>query len=210
MKRDADIARERFDRAAAGWDENPTRRALASEVAAAIRRQVGLDPEMQVLDFGAGTGLLTLALLPDVAAITAVDASGAMLEVLAGKLGALGVTSVSTRHCDIGREPLPESAYSLVVSSMVLHHIADIPATLAILRRCLKPSGRIALADLDREDGSFHPDPSGVFHNGFEREEVRRWVEEAGFHEVAITEATRIRRPSREYPVFLVTGQRGA
>lgn len=201
----------RFDRVAAGWDNSPARVALAKGVAEAIRKAVPVAPYMEVLDFGAGTGLLTLALLPYVGRITAVDASGEMLKVLGEKLTGLGIGNVETRHGDIRQDPLPERAYSLVVSSMVMHHVADVPATLRVLRRCLTPGGWIAFADLDSEDGSFHPDRTGVFHNGFERAQMRQWLEEAGFTQVAIRDAYRMVKPgpegvSRDYPIFLATG----
>jgi len=67
--------RARFDRAAAEWDANPARVALARAVAEAIRKAVPLRPDMNVLDFGAGTGLVTLGLLSSVGRLTAVDAS---------------------------------------------------------------------------------------------------------------------------------------
>jgi precorrin-6B methylase 2 len=54
--------RERFDRLAAEWDANPGRVALTQAVVAAIRNAVPLRPDMRALDFGAGTGLVTLGL----------------------------------------------------------------------------------------------------------------------------------------------------
>ncbi|MEI8122213.1 MAG: class I SAM-dependent methyltransferase [bacterium] len=204
----------RFNRVAAGWDSNPARVDLAKGVTEAIQKAVPITQDMAILDFGAGTGLLTLGLLPYVAHVTAVDASDEMLRVLADKLKAMGIENVNTRHCDIGKEPLPEAEYSLVVSSMVLHHIVDVPRTLHLLRRCLRPSGWIALADLDSEDGSFHPDPTGVFHKGFDRGQICRWLKEAGFVDVSIQDAYQMKRQSdggqaREYPLFLATGRVG-
>ncbi len=214
MTAETQVVQARFDRVAAEWDANPARVALARGIVDAIRQAVPLSRELSALDFGAGTGLLTLGLLPYVAHITAVDASGEMLKVLAEKLLTLGIHNVTTRHCDIGRDPLPEATFSLVVSSMVLHHLADVPKTFKQLRRCLCSGGRVALADLDVEDGSFHADPTGVFHKGFERGQICQWLKEAGFSEVASRDAFRMVRPQpdgtvREYPIFLVTGSVG-
>jgi len=200
-----------FDRVAVEWDSNPARVALARGIVEAICQAVPLSPDLEALDFGAGTGLLTLGLLPYVARITAVDASGEMLKVLANKLQNLGIQNVTTRHCDIGKEPLPAAGYTLVVSSMVLHHLANVPRTLKQLRHCLCFGGWIALADLDAEDGSFHSDPTGIFHHGFDRNLICQWLKEAGFTEVKSQEAYRIARPQsdgtvREYSVFLITG----
>ena len=203
--------RARFNRVAAGWDSNPARVDLVKGVAAAIQKAVPLSQDMAILDFGAGTGLLTLGLLPYVAHVTSVDASDEMLRVLADKLKSLGIENVKTLHCDIGKEPLPEAAYSLVVSSMVLHHIVDVPQTLHLLRCSLRPGGWIALADLDTEDGSFHSDSTGVFHKGFDRDQISRWLLGAGFSEVDVRDAYRMERRQEdgttcEYPVFLATG----
>lgn len=196
----------RFDRAAGEWDSNPMRVALAKAVSEAIRQAVPLRDDMQVLDFGAGTGLLTLALLPHVGAVTAADASGEMLRVFEGKIAALKVSNVRTLHGDIASVPMPEAAFDLVVSSMVLHHIKDVPAALARLRHCVRLGGRIALADLDAEDGSFHADRTGVYHRGFDRRDVCAWLEQAGFKDATARDAHRIERDGRQYGVFLVTG----
>ena len=59
-RQDEDEVRGRFDRVAAEWDSNPDRVALAGAVAKAIRKAVPLRADMCTLDFGAGTGLLTL------------------------------------------------------------------------------------------------------------------------------------------------------
>jgi ubiquinone/menaquinone biosynthesis C-methylase UbiE len=49
-----------------------------------------------VLDYGAGTGLLTLNLQPQVAAIVAMDSSAGMLEKVTEKLHAAGIRNVVT------------------------------------------------------------------------------------------------------------------
>ena len=206
--------RARFDRVAADWDTSPGRIVLARAVTEAIRTAVALRSDMHAMDFGAGTGLVTLGLLPYVGSLTAVDASSEMLKVLDEKVKALRIANVHTLLCEIGQTPLPVSAFDLIVSSMVLHHIPDVPQALRQLRPCLRPGGWIALADLDTEDGTFHADPAGVYHHGLDRGDVRGWLTAAGFTATAAREAHRIARPSsagqvREYPVFLVTGRAG-
>jgi len=206
--------RARFDRVAAEWDANPGRVLLARAVVESIRIAVALRPDMNAMDFGAGTGLVTLGLLPYVGNLTAVDASGEMLRVLDEKLKALGIGNVHTMLCDIAKTPMPAATFDLIVSSMVLHHIPDVSEALQRLRPCLRPGGWIALADLESEDGTFHSDSTGVYHHGFDRDEVCRWLQDAGFVDTTVREAHRIVRPSgdgrtREYPVFLVTGRAG-
>ena len=202
----------RFNKVAAEWDNNPTRVALAGAVVEAIRAAVPLRTQMQAMDFGAGTGLVTLGLLSSVNSVTAVDASGEMLRVLDEKLRALKIENVHTLQCDISRAPLPANQFDLVVSSMVLHHLPDVSPVLQRLRPSLRPGGWIALADLDSEDGSFHPEMKGVYHKGLDRGEVCRWLEQAGFLDVTVRNAHTITRPAtdgaiRQYGVFLATGR---
>jgi ubiquinone/menaquinone biosynthesis C-methylase UbiE len=160
--------RTRFGRVAAEWDANPMRVALARTVTEEIRKAVVLHTAMNAMDFGAGTGLVTLGLLPYVGYLTAVDTSGAMLRVLEEKLKAMQLHNVHTLLSEVG-SPLPVSGFDLIVSSMVLHHISDVTLALQRLRPCLRPGGWIALADLDVEDGTFHADATGVYHHGFDR-----------------------------------------
>ena len=206
--------RTRFDRVAGEWDANPGRIILAQAVVEAIRNDVPLRPDMKVMDFGAGTGLVALGLSAYVGSITAVDASGAMLRELDGKLKALQIGNIHRMRCDIDTTPLPVAQFDLIVSSMVLHHIPDVPRTIQRLRPCCRPGGWIALADLDSEDGTFHADSTGVFYRGFDRTEVCTWLNAAGFVDTVAREAHRIIRPSPDgtidqYPVFLVSGRAG-
>jgi ubiquinone/menaquinone biosynthesis C-methylase UbiE len=76
----------RFDEAATTWDEQPRRVTLARAVADEITRQIPLSRDIDVLDFGCGTGLLTLALPPFVRSVTGADTSAGMLEVLRRKV----------------------------------------------------------------------------------------------------------------------------
>ena len=202
----------RFDKVAAEWDSNPGRVELAKAVGAAIRKAVPLRSDMKVMDFGAGTGLLTLALLPYISSLMAVDASTEMLRVLDQKLTTLQIGNVRTLLCDFTETPLPVAEFDLIVSSMVLHHISDVQQMFRRLQPCLRLGGRIAMADLDSEDGTFHPDPTGVFHHGLDRSKVCEWLENAGFVDVVSQDAYSIKRPSasggtKQYGVFLVTGR---
>ncbi|HMV67737.1 MAG TPA: methyltransferase domain-containing protein, partial [Myxococcota bacterium] len=101
--------------------------------------------------------------------------------------------------------PLAER-FDLIVSAMAMHHVEDTAALLRSLRAHLAPGGQIALADLDAEDGSFHPPGvEGVFHAGFERAALGAAIEAAGFSAPRFTTACVVHRDGREYPVFLVT-----
>lgn len=203
-----------FDTRAATWDEEPRRVQLAREVADAIINAVRPTAEMDAMDFGCGTGLLTLFLHPRLRSITGVDSSRGMLEVLAGKVRALNLANVRSQLCDLGQGERPNGQYHLIVSSMALHHVAELPPLFRLFHDLLLPGGIICVADLDKEDGTFHDDPTGVHHFGFERPLVRKLLAEAGFTDSRDTTAAVIRKgtagQTRDYPVFLVSARKSA
>ncbi|MBW4056610.1 MAG: class I SAM-dependent methyltransferase [Proteobacteria bacterium] len=196
-----------FDAAALHWDEEPRRLKLAGEIAASIRANLTLSPEWDALDFGCGTGLVTFQLAPDLRSITGVDSSSGMIERLTAKTQKSGLSNVRAELCDLGKGELPTGKYHLITSSMTLHHIKDIAPLLQLLKTLLHPGGRIALADLEAENGSFHEDPTGVFHHGFSTEELTGMLEMAGFSSIVITTAAHVVKGDRTYPVLLATAQ---
>jgi hypothetical protein len=75
------------------------------------------------------------------------------------------------------------------------------------LKKLLHPGGWVALADLESEDGSFHDDPTGIFHHGFSAEELSGMLKRAGFSSVVVTPVTKVIRGERSYPVLLARAQ---
>ncbi len=197
----------RFDDEARTWD-TPEHVLRAAAVADAIRSEVSLDPSMRVIDVGAGTGLLGLALADDVGEVVLAEPSSGMLEVVREKVAALGDERISVRTFDLVSDPPPEPAFDLAVSLLVLHHIEDTIGALRSIAALLAPGGRIALADLEAEDGSFHDDHDGIHHFGFERTALAAAAAVAGFAEARVVTATEIERDGRVYPVVLLLGTR--
>lgn len=197
-----------FDQKAATWDAEPRRVALARAVADAIIEAAHPNAEMDVLDIGCGTGLLTLFLQPRVRNITGIDSSRGMLDVLDRKVRERGLANVRTRLCDVARGERPDGRYHLTVSSMALHHVGQLLPLFRLFADLLLPGGILCLADLDKEDGTFHDDPTGVRHFGFERAALKEMLAEAGFMECRDTTAAVIRKERGEYPVFLVIARK--
>ena len=65
-----------FDERAATWDDDPAKVERANVVAAAIREAIALDGSERLLEYGAGTGLVTQALRDAVGPVTLADTSG--------------------------------------------------------------------------------------------------------------------------------------
>lgn len=162
-----------------------------------------------MIDIGAGTGLLGLALAGDVGEVVLAEPSHGMLEVVREKLAADGPRNVSAVRFDLTSDPPPGEPFDLAVSMLVLHHLEDTAGAMGAILRLLRPGGRIALADLDAEDGSFHdPDAEGIHHRGFDRDALAGLARAAGFIDVEIRTATEIEHEAGRFPVFLLLGRR--
>jgi ubiquinone/menaquinone biosynthesis C-methylase UbiE len=138
------------------WDERVEawETVAASEAFLAIRDRIVelAEPRRDdcVVDLGAGTGLLALALAPRVQKLVAVDISERMLERLDDRAAADGVHNVEPLVADLRRLPLEDESATLVVSNYAFHHLDDPGKELALAeaRRILRPGGRLVLCDM--------------------------------------------------------------
>ncbi|MFN8623640.1 MAG: class I SAM-dependent methyltransferase [Chloroflexota bacterium] len=199
-----------FDERAREWDtqERIDRAAVMADV---IRRHVPVPADGRIVDLGAGTGLLGLALRGETGTGTLVlaEPSEGMRQVAAEKVAALGIRDVEIVPLDLGAGAGAGEPFDLAVSLLVLHHVPDTVAVLATVHDLLRPGGWMALADLDAEDGTFHdPDAEGIHHRGFARDHVEDLARAAGFTEVATHDAVSIEHERGTYPLFLLVGRR--
>jgi hypothetical protein len=92
---------------------------------------------------------------------------------------------------------------------MTLHHIPDIDGILGRFHALLVPGGRLCVADLDTEDGSFHG-PGAKVHLGFDRGDLAARMVRAGFTGVRFSTPYEIRRAGAAgpecFPLFLAVG----
>ena len=75
----------------------------------------------------------------------------------------------------------------------------------------METGSRIALIDLDKEDGSFHSDNSlGGFHCGFDRHALESILTKYAFEKIDFVTAHHFTWNSKKYSAFLVTAIKGA
>lgn len=201
----------RFDKAALTWDEKPLRVELAKNIAKGIVENIPIKSDMKVLDFGCGTGLLSFFILPYVKEVVGVDNSSKMVEVFNKKAEDNNIQNARAYVFDLEKENLNED-FDLIINSMVFHHIEDLERILKSLYSHLKGNGYIAIADLVKEDGSFHDDNDGVVHFGFDVESLKSLFEKVGFKDVESNIVHTVKKQKgdgeREYPIFLIVGKK--
>ena len=198
-----------FDVKAATWEEDPFRVKLAYDISDTIIREIAPAKDMNVLDYGCGSGLVTLKLQPFVKSITGMDSSEGMLAVLRSKVEKQHLKNVHIRFMDLEQCTEVNDMFHLIVSSMTLHHIKEPLRLFKQFYDFLLPGGLLGIADLDKEDGAFHKDNTGVVHFGFERSQLKGFLEEAGFSSVRDVTAAKLTRADkennrREFSVFLI------
>jgi ubiquinone/menaquinone biosynthesis C-methylase UbiE len=203
------MGQNRFDDEAKTWDADSEKTQHIAPVAEAIARLLPQNPNLIALEYGCGTGQLSFALRDRFSKITLMDSSTGMIEVVRRKIAAAQAISMEAIHLDIQETP-PEhyGPYDIIYNAMTLHHIVDTHAMLKSWRVLLSNGGRLFIADLDKEDGTFHRSPVTV-HHGFEREALGKIASQAGFTNIGFQSVCSLTRKAtdgvmRVYPLFLM------
>ena len=193
---------DHFNEKAKTWDADEMIKKLSSAVGSSILEHTSLNPQMNVMDFGAGTGLICSHVAPLVNKIVAVDISEAMLDKLVAKPELQGKVEAICQN--ILEQPLT-TQFDLIMSAMAMHHVEDTAKLIQSFSEHLTPGAKLALADLDKEDGSFHPaDVEGVYHSGFERDDFKILLKTHGFEDIHFFTTHTVVKEDKEYPIFLV------
>lgn len=199
----------RFDTLAGSWDNNPIRQAIARNTAQQIRKRLPLTQEMYGLDYGCGTGLVLLGLIAELKEMDGMDESFGMIEVLNEKFQQAHINNARAIQHNIEKQDLPAEKYDLITSGMALHHIKTPQMFFDKTYAALKAGGYLCVADLDSEDGSFHPEQiTDYFHNGFDRQEIEKDMQQAGFRGIQIATCYTVEKQAKQYPIFLAIGQK--
>ncbi len=115
----------------------------------------------QVLDIGAGTGLMAHEMGRIVGAqggVVGVDRSAAMLAVAAERCAEL--PQVRFEVGDACALPLPDGSVDVAVSMQVHEYVPDTAAAIEDIYRVLKPGGRVSILDTAWDSVVWHTDDS--------------------------------------------------
>ena len=200
------MAIDHFAEKSKSWDMNSKRVHNAKSIADGISGGIELNSSMTLMDFGAGTGLLSYFIAPMVDRIVAVDNSPSMLEKFKEKRAEFDCKT-EVLELDLTVATL-ERKFDGIISSMTVHHLEDTKALFQKFYEMLEGGGFLAIADLDTEDGTFHSDNKGVFHFGFDRKELEKIALEVGFKNIHFKLVSTINKPHATFTVFLMLAER--
>ncbi|MDA0268367.1 MAG: class I SAM-dependent methyltransferase [Cyanobacteria bacterium] len=129
-----------WNKVAAGYAKQP----IADEAAYQKKLQVTreyLQPSMNVLEFGCGTGSTALAHAPYVHHIRAIDFSSNMIAIAQAKADAQNIQNVTFEQASIDELNVPDRTYDAVLGLNVLHLIENKEEVIAKVYDMLQPGG---------------------------------------------------------------------
>lgn len=152
------------------------RKALAKIIEKEVRTELDNSQGKSLIDYGSGTGLVSLELTDLVDSIILVDSSKQMLDVAEAKISQQGISNAKVQYADLIQET-PELKADIVLMSLVLLHIPDTKKILQELFNILNKGGKLIIIDFDKNDQISHP----KVHNGFSHDELKKLISEVGF-----------------------------
>jgi ubiquinone/menaquinone biosynthesis C-methylase UbiE len=141
----ADRVRERFARTAAQMVERELQR--RERLRDEVERFVPLAGNERVLDSGAGTGALALALGPLVGRVVALDLVPELLALGRQAAESAGVENILFVEGDATSLPFDRDSFDLAACHRALHHIARPELVISELVRVTRIGGRILVID---------------------------------------------------------------
>ena len=166
MKHDFNHKAETFD--------SPKNIFLANLVCQAVEKQINVLSDKEILDFGGGTGLLSLPLAEQAKSVTLVDISEKMLEQARLKAEQQDIKNIQFLEQDLLEKPLKQE-FDLIVVCRVLHHMPDVDEALSLFHQHLRENGQLLLADFTKTEAD---------HHGFDLAELEKQLIEHGFSSV--------------------------
>ena len=129
-----------WDRVAEGYSKQPISDEAAYQKKLEVTREY-LTPDMEVLEFGCGTGSTAIAHAPYVKHIQAIDISPKMIEIAKSKGEAQGVENVTFERSTLDEVKVPDRTLDAVLGLNILHLVDDKAAAINRVFRLIKPGG---------------------------------------------------------------------
>ena len=162
-----------FNHKAESFD-SPKNIFIADLIRQEVEKQIVDFSDKRILDFGGGTGLVTLPLAAQSKLVMLVDISDKMLDQARLKVEKQAIDNVYLLQQDLLTNPL-DQLFDIIVVSRVLHHMPNVEKTLAMFRNHLVEDGQLFIADFVKTD---------VNHHGFHLADLEGKLSQSGFSSV--------------------------
>jgi 2-polyprenyl-3-methyl-5-hydroxy-6-metoxy-1,4-benzoquinol methylase len=197
-----------FDDVARDWDNKPERLERSVVIADKIVGAISLRPSMTALEFGAGTGILSLLLKNHFSEITMMDSSREMVRMMEEKVVLSADQHLKPLFFDLEKEAYAGQKVDVIFTQMVMHHVNKLDVVLSHFRKMLKNDGHLAIVDLYAEDGSFHGD-GFKGHLGFNPDDLANKLQALGFIDINYQNSYVMRKETadgvqKDFPLFLL------
>jgi ubiquinone/menaquinone biosynthesis C-methylase UbiE len=136
-----------MDQSVKFWDkiaDRYSKQPVADEAAYQKKLQVTREyfrPDMEVLEFGCGTGSTAISHAPYVKHILAIDISSKMIEIAQGKADEKKIQNVTFRCSTIDDFSTSDRSLDAVLGLSILHLLNDKEEVIAKVHKMLKPGG---------------------------------------------------------------------
>ncbi len=170
-------SQEFFSTAAGEWDR--MRAELFGRRMDLLALLALIDPDWTVGDLGCGTGQMSESLAPFVRRVVAVDESVAMLA--AARKRVEGCDNVDVRRGTVESLPLDDGELDAALLFLVFPYLGEPARAVREAARVLRPGGRLLVVDMMPHDREEYRQRMGHLWQGFPREQLAQWFEEAGF-----------------------------
>lgn len=142
---------------------------LAKKVQDKVKSELQETSDKVLLDYGSGTGLVSLDLAGSVKELYLVDASKEMTEITSQKIKQKELRNAKALEANLLTTELPFKA-DIILISLVLLHVPETQTFLAKLKKQLNTGGKLLIVDFDLNEKI----TDKRVHNGFEKKLFKR------------------------------------
>lgn len=143
----SEMVERSFSQQAPAFGNRPSNRFMTTGLDWVFER-LELRSDDLLLDVAAGTGHAARLMAPSVAGVIALDATEAMLASGRAEAEQAGIENIDFLQGDAARLPFEQDSFDVVVCRFSIHHFDQPEMQMKEMIRCLRPGGRLAIADL--------------------------------------------------------------
>lgn len=164
-----------------------------------------LIPEIDIVDLGAGEGILSQLLARRARSVLCIDSSPSMVKVGTELAREHGIDNLTYQLGDIEAVPLPDCSVDLALLSQALHHARHPEVALAETWRILRPGGRLVVLDLNQHAFEKARELYADRWLGFPPNRLYHWIKACGFESVHVDPVSR-EEEEPQFETLLATG----